>query len=139
MRPDADTAAWLRLGLVPQLHPAPFRALLKEFGLPGDILKARRAQLARVVPEATAQAILATSAAAEVERALDWLSAEGHELITLADNRYPTALLEVNDPPPMLYVRGNPQLLSRGSLAIVGSRNATPQGLSNAESFARTL
>lgn len=139
MRPDADTAAWLRLGLVPQLHPAPFRALLKAFGLPGDVLKARRAQLARVVPDAVAQAILATNTDDEVQRTLDWLSAEGHELITLADKQYPAALFEINDPPPMLYVRGNPQLLSRSSLAVVGSRNATPQGLSNAESFARAL
>jgi DNA processing protein len=139
MRVDASTAAWLRLGLVRELHPAPFRALLKAFGLPQEVLRAARSQLARVVPDAVAQAVASGAHSDEVDRALAWLEAPGHTLVTLADDEYPRALLEINDPPPILYVRGNAALLRRASIAIVGSRNATPQGRSNAESFARTL
>ena len=139
MRVDAGTAAWIRLGLIPQLPPASFRALLKAFGLPQAILEASRTQLARVVPEPVALAIVSDARSAGVERALAWLDAPGHALITLADREYPRALLEINDPPPMLYVRGDAALPARQCLAIVGSRNATPQGRANAENFARTL
>ncbi len=52
---------------------------------------------------------------------------------------YPPALLEIADPPSVLYVRGNPDLLHRRGIAVVGSRNATPQGIQTAESFARHL
>jgi DNA processing protein len=59
--------------------------------------------------------------------------------VTLGDPAYPAQLLETSDPPTLLYVRGNPALLQRRGLAVVGSRNATPQGLQTATSFARTL
>ena len=49
-------------------------------------------------------------------------------VITLADEAYPRLLLEIADPPPLLYARGRVELLQRPALAIVGSRNATPQG-----------
>ena len=63
----------------------------------------------------------------------------GQHIITLADAAYPPALLEIADPPCVLYVRGRPELLQTPSLGVVGSRNATTQGLRNAEDFARTL
>ena len=53
----------------------------------------------------------------------------------LGDTRYPTLLLETADPPSMLYVQGRIELLRAESLAVVGSRNATPQGLENARAF----
>ena len=56
---------------------------------------------------------------------------------TLADPDYPRQLLEIPDPPVLLYVKGRTDLLACSALAIVGSRNATPQGIANAESFAR--
>ena len=59
--------------------------------------------------------------------------------MTLADAAYPQALLEIADPPTLLYVRGNVDLLRKRGLAMVGSRNATPQGLQTAENFAKAL
>jgi DNA processing protein len=63
----------------------------------------------------------------------------GHHLVTLADEGYPKALLEIPDPPAVLYGIGRPELLQRPSVAIVGSRNASAQGERNAESFAQSL
>jgi DNA processing protein len=60
-------------------------------------------------------------------------------VLTLADTAYPKQLLEIPDPPALLYVAGDARLLSSPALAIVGSRNATPQGLRNAHAFARAL
>ncbi|MDD4926981.1 MAG: DNA-processing protein DprA, partial [Methylotenera sp.] len=60
-------------------------------------------------------------------------------LVTLADAEYPQALLEIADPPPFLYAKGNLALLNQPSIAIVGSRNASVQGEKNAEAFAHDL
>jgi DNA processing protein len=57
----------------------------------------------------------------------------------LGDADYPQLLLQIPDPPPLLYVKGNCSLLNRFALAVVGSRNATAQGIANAQEFARSL
>ncbi len=74
-----------------------------------------------------------------VDRSLAWADQPGQHILTLADAAYPRALLEIPDPPTLLYVRGNPALLQKRGLAMVGSRNATPQGLQTAEAFAKAL
>lgn len=74
-----------------------------------------------------------------VDRSLAWADQPGQHILTLADTAYPRALLEIADPPSLLYVRGNPSLLQKRGLAVVGSRNATPQGLQTAEAFAKAL
>jgi DNA processing protein len=68
-----------------------------------------------------------------------WLDDPANRILTLADSSYPQALLQITDPPPVLYVKGRIDLLNRMSFAIVGSRNATQQGVAHAESFARAL
>jgi DNA processing protein len=64
------------------------------------------------------------------------MSAASEETIVLADPRYPPLLKAIPDPPPLLYVRGDPELLQRPQLAIVGSRRATVAGLQAAEKLA---
>ena len=76
---------------------------------------------------------------AAVERALLWAHQDNHFVITLADDVYPRGLLEISDPPPVIYARGRVDLLQRPALAIVGSRNASAQGARNAEQFAISL
>jgi DNA processing protein len=137
--PDPELAAWLRLTLVPGVGGQALRKLLSEFGLPSQALGAGRAALARSVGEALAGRILADDQAAAVAAARRWADAPGHAIITLADREYPPRLLEIADPPALLYVDGRTELLARTSLAIVGSRNATPQGIANAASFARAF
>jgi len=139
MRSNDDRAAWIDLSLVPGLGPSAYRALLSAFGLPHAIRSASRSQLARVVPEAIAAAIVSDQRAATVAAALEWAEQPGRSVVTLADPDYPQQLLQIPDPPVLLYVRGDMRLLGAASLAIVGSRNATHQGVANAEAFARTL
>ena len=136
---DPDLAAWIELSLVPGLGGRSLRSLLSVFGLPRHVFEASAAALARAVPDALARAILERDRGAAVERALAWASAPRHAVLTLADAAYPRQLLEIGDPPALLYVRGDPVYLSSTSLAIVGSRNATPQGVANARAFARSL
>lgn len=134
---DSDLAAWIRLTLVPGLGGQGLRKLLAAHGLPQHVLSAGRRALAAQVGEDLADRILEIPDRDLLERTFDWAGQPGHTIITLADPGYPPQLLEIPDPPALLYAHGDTALLARRSLAIVGSRNATPQGLSNAESFAR--
>lgn len=68
-----------------------------------------------------------------------WLEAPGNHLVALDDPRYPDLLRQIPDPPPVLYVHGDPELLGNLQLAIVGSRNPSRGGLENARAFASHL
>ena len=75
-----------------------------------------------------------------VEQDLIWLEQEpGHRVLTLKDTGYPSLLAQIHHPPPVLFLKGNEQLLQTVQLAIVGSRNPTPGGADNAREFARNL
>lgn len=76
---------------------------------------------------------------AEREALLNWARQPNHYLIPLDDPRYPPLLREIPDPPPLLFVRGNVDVLSRPQVAIVGSRSPTPDGRNNARLFAAGL
>jgi len=135
---DEDLAAWVRLSLAPGLSGAALRRLLSAFGDPQRVLAAGRSALARQVGDAAADA-LAQPATAALEAVAAWLEDPANRVVTLADAEYPPQLLQSADPPALLYVKGRVELLSRPAVAVVGSRNATAQGLANAEAFARTL
>ena len=139
MSTSDDLESWIDVSLVPGLGPSAYRALLSAFGLPRAIRSASRSQLARVVPDEMAAAILGNQRAAGVAAAIEWAGQPGHSVVTLADPDYPQQLLQIPDPPVLLYVRGDMRLLAAASLAVVGSRNATHQGVANAEAFARAL
>jgi DNA processing protein len=107
--------------------------------LPEAVLARKRAELAPLVPPAALEAIDSKGVTDMVSRALEWASAADHWIVTLADQAYPRALLEIPDPPPVLYAHGKVELLQQPSMAVVGSRNASAQGEMNAEQFARSL
>ena len=135
-------AAWLRLSLAEGVGPASVRRLLAAFGLPGRIWRASYHELAAVVGPAIAAAVLkplAPRQQARLAATLAWLQQPAHSILTLADADYPAALLQIPDPPPLLYLRGNPALLRSEALAVVGSRNATAQGVAHAERFSEEL
>ena len=134
-----DLAAWLRLTLAPGIGGETQRALLAAFGPPQDIFAAGIAALSRNIPRAAAESLLAHDSTEAVEAALAWAQAPQNRILTLADAEYPRRLLDTADPPSLLYVKGRPELLNRPCIAVVGSRNATPQGNANAEAFARAL
>jgi len=135
----SDIAAWLRLTLVPGLGPAQQRKLLSAFGLPQQIFDASRGNLAAVVGNEAADLLSAPANQPAIDIALAWAAEDGNHILTLADAAYPRALLDITDPPSLLYAKGNPDLLDRPALAIVGARSATPQGEENAHAFARHL
>jgi DNA processing protein len=169
--PYDELAAWLRLTLTPGVGNSTARKLLAAFGLPQAVFGQSSTALLQVVTPAQAQAL--QSAPPELAGLLDltwrWLDEEvpatapdgvQRRIVALGDPGYPAALLDIEDPPLMLYLLGQvtaapgaghaqagPSEAStdglamalRRSLAMVGSRNPTPQGASNARQFARAF
>ncbi|MGB4468624.1 MAG: DNA-processing protein DprA [Azovibrio sp.] len=136
--PDpAGLAPWLRLTLIPGLGGQSQRKLLQALGSPDAIFDASPTALQAVIGQRAE--LLGSDVEAALEAALLWAEGKDHHIVTLADPAYPPLLLEIADPPLLLYVRGRVDLLAQPGLAIVGSRNATPQGLGSAEDFARVL
>ena len=131
-------AAWLRLTLIPGIGGETQRKLLAAFGLPEAIFAAGRLAT-RAVAGDRADLLFDFDPAESVDRSMAWAAQPGQHIVTLADAEYPKALLEIAEPPCLLYVRGNPGLLEKRGLAVVGSRNATPQGVQTAENFAKAL
>jgi len=137
-----DLAAWLRLQHLPGVGPVAARALLARFGLPPQIFAAPFESLREVVSTSVARSIAEPPrrvANSQLELTLQWLRRPGNAVLTLADAAYPPLLLEIADPPLLLYVRGRAELLSRPGIAIIGSRNASAQGMHNAAAFAQSL
>jgi DNA processing protein len=132
---------WLQLLLTPGIGPAAVNRLLEAFEHPGNALAGDPARVRALVGDDRARALLGADAArdAAIESACLWARNEHHHLITLHDPGYPPLLRETHDPPPVLFVRGDPLSLSRPAIAIVGSRQPTRSGLLNAREFARAL
>lgn len=146
MRDRAELAAWLRLSHTPHVGLTSALALLKAFGSPVAAVRAPAAQHREVIGSRAAQALAKPhpAAAALFTATVDWLQRGSptapHDVIALGDPRYPAALLEIADPPLILYTQGDPAWLDPPrSVAVVGSRQATPQGLAHARAFSSAL
>lgn len=138
-----DLRAWLNLTLPAGIGPRTQQQLLSAFGHPAAVMDAGLSAIAGVIGIKLAQSLfdgLTLEAQQSVlEQTLTWLEAPDHRIITLADKEYPQRLLESADPPSLLYVNGDPAYLNHPAIGIVGSRNATPQGLENARAFSKVL
>jgi len=138
-----ELRAWLRLLLTPGVGPDTARRLLAAFGPPNAVLAQPTAAWRSVVNARIALALGEEPAdlATHLDRALDWLTASpDHHVFSLADSGFPSELLQMADPPVLLWVQGDPQTLRHPvRLAMVGSRNPTPQGQANARQFGRAL
>ena len=140
-----ELGAWVRLIETPDVGRESVRRLLAAFGSPQAVWDASASARREVAGRKAATALGATSSvdlAALVAMTVAWLEADAPEqraIIPLGDVRYPRALLDTADPPLLLYAQGHVQLLQAPSIAIVGSRNPTPQGADNARAFAAHL
>ncbi|MES2088540.1 MAG: DNA-processing protein DprA [Pseudomonadota bacterium] len=140
-----ELAAWLRLLLTPRIGPAAARRLLAALGSPQAVFAADAAALSRLASAKEVKALLLVPEGLEpqVLATLAWLGESRGDaprsLITLGDTAYPAALLEMVDPPLMLFAQGRLDLLQASCVALVGSRSPTPQGRDNAFAFAQSL
>ncbi|BAN45754.1 DNA-processing protein DprA [Metapseudomonas resinovorans] len=136
----AELEARLRLHHLPELGPARFRRLIEAFGSASAALSApASAWRALGLPAACAEPRRSPQIRDAAARALGWLKQPGQHLLCWDAPDYPALLAETANAPPLLYVAGDPSLLERPQLAIVGSRRASAAGLDTARAFARSL
>ena len=140
-----DLASWLRLVLTPGVGNESARKLMAAFGPPSALFSVPPAALRNVVGPSQAAALAGQPAelAGQLAATMAWLDAAEADIprrvLHLADNAYPAALLNMEDPPLLLYVLGRVGPQWPAAIAIVGSRNPTPQGQDNSREFARAL
>lgn len=131
---------WLALALTEGLGARLAGKLLRAYGSPEAIFAASLTELeARRLPPAVAQAIHSQKPLQDAEKELAQVRQLGCRLLTWDEPAYPRLLREIYDPPPLLYVKGNVELLAQHTLAIVGTRRPTPYGSQMAERLARDL
>jgi DNA processing protein len=157
MQPDALNA-WLRLSITPGVGTTLGRKLLAAFGMPLAVFGQSQQALEQVVTPALAESLLRTPPELPelLAATLRWLDsptsnpAVERQLVTLGDALYPSALLQTEDPPLLLYLMGVSAIWSQyaaysiansmpNAIAIVGARNPTAQGVQNAHSFAKSF
>ena len=143
---NEELAAWLRLAMTPGVGNDSARRLLSAFGLPQAIFEQGTAALGQLVSAAQAKALTREppKLAEQLQITLDWLAGGAGDgstrrIVTLGDAGYPESLLAIEDPPLMLYLLGHTERWPARALAMVGSRNPTPQGRLNAQQFARAF
>lgn len=140
-----DWAAWLRLHMTPMLGPQTLRRLLQSFGSAQAVLAQTALGLQGHLNEAQTQALLAAPPdwSDACKRTQVWLAQTTdevqHAVWTWGDPAYPPGLLALDDPPPLLFAQGQLHWPCQNSIAIVGSRNPTPQGRENARALAQNL
>lgn len=135
----SDATEWLGLCLVPGISGRAQRTLLRAFGSPAEVLRASPQSISSLVGAPAAQALAGGPVPQLLATTVSWLQAPDHHLLALGDDEYPREILQIPDPPTLLYAIGELALLNRPALAIVGSRNATRQGDIDAREFARAL
>ena len=162
-RDSARLAGWIRLEQTPGVGPDTASRLLERYTTPANIFQAGHQALRQLVPEAVARALsgpLPAATALYIDSVLAWLAEPDtaqpaqsgpaqpgaadallppRHLLCLDDPAYPLSLRQLAAPPVLLYAVGRTELLARPALAIVGSRNATVQGVANATAFGAAL
>jgi DNA processing protein len=142
MTGDDDLDAWLRLLLSPGIGRDTARRLLAAFGSPQAIVDAAPAARRALLPPGQTDTLADPPPdwPAQAQATARWLDGDGERhVVTLGDALYPASLLDTADPPLLLFLHGRAELLARPSIAVVGSRNPTPQGRENAQAFASHL
>src|SRR5260370_22301239 len=134
MELDASLS-WLALALPPGLASRLSARVLREFGSPEEVFRARLPRLeACRLPAPVAQAVFKKQSFKRAEKELALTRRiERCRLVNWTDPEYPQTLLQIYDPPVMLYVRGDAQVLNQPSISIVGTRRPTLYGTQMAD------
>ncbi len=140
MQLDASLS-WLALALTPGLAARLSARVLRRFDSPDGVFRASLADLESChLPGQVAQAIVRKEAFKRAEKELAGVrKIAGCSLLNWTEPEYPQALLQIYDPPVLLYVRGDPQVLNLPSVSIVGTRRPTLYGTQMAQRLGHDL
>lgn len=141
MSSHEELESWVNLWRVSGIGSKKFQLLLDYFDSPIEVFASNETNLIRAgVTKKDANNILDKRNRDNAKLDLDWLEqSEMHHIITLNDAYYPQRLREINDPPALLYIHGNLNIIQDPQISIVGSRNPTQSGYNNSYEFAKHL
>ena len=136
-----SSLSWLALSLTPGLASRLSARLLRRFDSPDGVFRASLAELEECnLPALVSQAVFKKEAFKRAEKELAAVRRiAGCRLLNWTEPEYPQTLLQIYDPPVMLYLRGDPQILNLPSIGIVGTRKPTLYGTQLAERLGRDL
>lgn len=136
----AELEARLRLHSLPDIGPQRFYRLLEVFASASAALSAPAAAWRAIgMPQSSVDARRSEEIREQALLALRWSENSQHSILLHDMPDYPALLKETAGAPPLLFVQGDPAILEKPQIAIVGSRRATRPGLDTAQSFARSL
>ena len=136
----AELEARLRLHRLPELGPKRFRLLIDAFGCASKALSAPASAWRSLgLPAISAEARRSHEVREGASAALAWLACPGQHLLMWDQLEYPALLAQIDDAPPLLFVAGDPSILEKPQLAMVGSRRASRPGMDTAAAFSRSL
>ncbi len=135
------TEAWLALNLIPQIGPVRVRKLLKLFGSPEQILRAKASEIVKAegFGMVQAEALAGWESTVDLSAELVKIRERGLTILTQDDALYPRLLRQIDDPPLVLYVWGEVTERDMNALGVVGSRNATIYGMNAAKKLSFQL
>jgi DNA processing protein len=132
--------AWMALTLTPGMGPTRIARAVKSLGAAERLFEVSLTELeATGMPVQSAQFIFEGKARTAAEDEMKRVSEAGGSILTQADDAYPERLREIYDPPAVLWIRGNVELLARPGIAVVGTRHPSPYGAGMAEMLSRDL
>lgn len=136
----AELEARLRLHRMPDIGPKRFARLLEAFGSASKAISAPASAWCSLgLPAACADARRCPTVRDGASHAMRWLERSGRHLLMWDQPDYPALLAQIPDPPPLLFVAGDPLILEKPQLAMVGSRRASRPGMDTAAAFSRSL
>jgi DNA processing protein len=136
---DDEIRACLALLRAPGIGQAAARALIERAGSARSACEQARRWRGDFGLSAKALAWIEAPDAARIEADAQWLAQPSHHLLRFTDADFPPQLAQIPQPPAALFIAGDPALLLRAQIAVVGARNASAQGLANAREFARVF
>jgi len=137
---DEDRLAWLALAMTPGLGPRRIMAAMRLLDMPARVFALSLTEIEGLrLPADAAQFVFEGKARAAAEAEWKLICEHGAGIVTYGCEAYPERLKEIYDPPPVLWARGNVELLGRPSIAVVGTRKPSPYGTGMAEMLARDL
>ncbi|HMG03540.1 MAG TPA: DNA-processing protein DprA [Edaphobacter sp.] len=139
-RTAAAQMAWLALVLTPAMGATRTWRVMKQLGRPEQLFEASLTELEGLgMPAHSAQFVFEGKARLAAEEEWSRVTESGGMILTPSDDAYPERLKEIYDPPAVLWIRGDVQLLSRPGIAVVGTRHPSPYGTGMAEMLSRDL
>ncbi|SMO43463.1 DNA-processing protein DprA [Gracilimonas mengyeensis] len=131
----------IALSLIPGFGCRRVLNLLKQVEDPAEIFHLGKRKLRSIegIGEASALSLLSFDGWDEVDEILAKTEQVGAQIITLADENYPPLLKQIYDPPILLWIKGNPEALSKPGVAVVGTRNTSAYGRNMAQKFSEAL